>query len=927
MTTSEETDQHPRQKNKWTDFFNLERITRSTAHTLAGIKHRRSPQDAENSQEEIRTRKQHKDKGTTVTSNLALRAVYGNLTVTRDSVIAWYAINPRATAFSPLASAEEDMKADALAYSKLVGRRCFLRSSHRPYSVTRWAEQTWNDASTHGTPLPGYGNFLLREQDRMARMNFSEKWVYLGVRLTSFRRYPTDARREAAALASQAEEIDNVLRQSSLGAKPARSIDMEWLLRRSVGLGLPCPSVGVTGDYEPDDVAGLKAHARWTGEPMAGDIKISGEVAGRADHAEQHVSVLTLGRLSDQEIPQRESTGWMQRTDRLPFPVEWSATFDVISEERSMKWLSSRLATIDDQMKHYVEDHGMAARPSLQRQANLAYSIQEQVDSDHGGLALRTEGWYRMAIAGRTKTEVRERVAKAKALYGSRAELVQNSNQYAVAREFIPGESLSTNAHKRRMAVTSLAGAIPHGTAEVGDRQGITLGYTSGSASRATAWDTHADMEQHDRSGLTVIGGELGSGKTHAFGSIIYKSVMSGVQWSVLDPSDRLGRLCGLSELKDNARYVNLMKGRSGELNPYRVVAEPKRDHFDSQDDWERACADARGTRSSLMADILHDFLPKGTRHSETTESVLGRALADVTPEVTSSSRDVLDALHAIVNGETHPDLTEAHRIKAQDLIIVYERIAQTPVGKLIFPPKGAAPVEQLDDDEARLTVYTLNGLQIPDEKVIQAGDATETARLSMAVVQLAAWLVQSRIYLGDPNRRKGLGIDEGKVLASINSGKTLITKSSTDSRKFNTRVLICSQNVTHFDMGDSEDSLGNLVGSALIGATQSEYAVAAALKVLRVPQGQGYESILESLRPPEKHRSREDTTEQQRAKPENEKTEQEKAKERRHFIFFDGAHCERIVIDSDAHPQLTAALNSRPSSSEHSGEDDQEAA
>lgn len=849
---------------------------------------------------------------------LALQATIGHVTFDALEVYAWFAIAGISHGFHPVGDIESAISTDAIAYSKLQGRRLKIRSTTRPYSVSQWAKDTYDDAEAAGTPIPAFGpEFLVRSQRHMQASSFSEKWVYLGVRVSTFRKYTKDPLRELHSLRATLEELANGLAASSLRATPATVEDMEWLIRRSVCLGVPMPRIGVAADYEKSDIAALEAVATWTSEPVSKHLTVTGKVPGSESEISMKVSVLTLGRLSDQVIPQEQQTGWMQRTDRLGFPVEWVATIDVIPEARTQSWIRGRMDLIRDQMKHYVDEHDMAPPASLNRHMAIATDIQTQLDADHGGTAIRTTGWYRVAVAAPNETLLNERVAKLRQVYGARAELVQTPNQYHTAREFIPGEPLSTAAHRRRMSVTTLAAAIPQGTAEVGDKTGVVLGYTAGSAMRAVAWHTHWDMERRDRSGLLTLAGGLGSGKTFALGGIVYQSVMSGVQWSVLDPSDRLGRLCDLPELKGRARYINLMKGRAGELNPYRVVADPVRSHFDSQIEYERALSDAQGTRSSLMSDILYSFLTRSTRETSETDSVLTRAMSEVTPDRTSSPADVLLALEKIANEEIHQDLDKAHRIKARDLLITYRRLASTPVGKLIFPPEGAAPLDDFEDNDVLLNVYTLNGMSIPSADVIASGNIPEPARLSMSVMTLAAWLVQSRIYLGDPHRRKGLAIDEGKTITTIDAGKNLITKTATDSRKFNLRAILCSQNVTHFDMdSDSEDSLGNLIGAAMIGSTEDDAAINAALKALRAPLNEGYGAILKTLRPPQAKRE-----EISRDLDGNMTVQKVADNQKRHFIFSDGRNIERIVFDLDAHPAVAEALNSRPSSYGDAGE------
>lgn len=854
---------------------------------------------------------------------LRLKATIGHVTFDESEVWAWYVVAGVSHGFSPVEDIEHAITNDAKAYAKLVDRRLRIRSTTRPYSVRQWAKDTYDDARASGKPVDAFGNmYLPNSQRHMQQRSFSEKWVMLGVRISTFRKFGRDPLRELAALRGTIDDISNALGNSSLLATPASTEDMEWLLRRSVALGIPMPRIGVSADYEREDIAELTASAEWTAEPLTQHLTVSATVPDSTDRVKMEVAVLALGRLSDQAIPQETQTGWMQRTDRLGFPVEWVATIDVIPEQKTQGWIRGRMDIIRDQMKHYVDEHQIAPPASLNRHMAIATDVQSQLDSDHGGTAIRTVGWYRVAISAPDEKTLKDRIAKLRAVYGSRAELIEVPNQYHTAREFIPNEPIATGAHRRRMSVTTLAAAIPQGTAEVGDRCGVTLGYTAGSAMRAVAWNTHWDMELRDRSGLLLVAGGLGSGKTNTMGWIIVQSVLSGVQWSVFDPSDRLGRLCDLDELKDPktgksvARYINLMKGRAGELGPYRVVADPRIEHYETKEEWEREVSDAEGTRLSLMQDILYSFLKNELRNDDTA-TVITRALSEVPPLRSSSPTQVLDALDKIASGEIHEDLESSQRVRARDLSIEYRRLAQTPTGKLIFPPAGSPPLDDTDEDDKLLNVYTLNGMAIPSAQNIATGNIDERSRLSMSIMTLAAWLVQSRIYLGNPHRRKGLGIDEGKTITTIDAGKNLITKTATDSRKFNLRVILCSQNVTHFDVdSDSEDSLSNLVGAALIGHTEGDNEARAALKVLGAPIGQGYESILKTLRPQKKRREEikhdVDGNLSMRAGQDNQP---------RHFIFRDGRNTERIVIDLDSMPNVKEALNSRPKTYAEAGE------
>lgn len=829
----------------------------------------------------------------------ALRGVVGNVTATSREVVVWFVQEPQSLSFRPDPEVEELMASAAAQVAELTGKRVFWRVTTRPYAVRQYAEATHADALAAGNPLPGWEDMLDREQRHMLGASLAEKWCYFGVRVATSRRYPKDARREVAALREVIADVTDRVSGHGLEAKPATPVDMEWLLRRSVGLGLPAPEVDRTliSDYDGDDLPELTEHARWSCEPFSKVLQVTG-LAPNGREVTRYVAVLTLGRMETMNVPQDPGGGWMQRTDRLPFPVEWMCTVDVQADEKVVGKLRHQMDVIRDQWAHYVEDHQIDPPESLKRQRAQALASEDEVSQGLGGLATRTEGWYRLAVWGDSEAEALQNVRAVTKLYGRQVAWWHSWDQYRLGREFIPGEPLANSAARRRMNVAALAAALPAATAEVGDRFGAVLGWTSGTSKRAAVWHPWIDMEKFDRSGLLLVAGELGSGKTVASASLVYRTVMAGARWVVFDPSGRLGSLCTLPEVKHCSRYIDLLKGRDGELNPYRVVAEPIRSHFDIDEHgrqvsveeadlrYREALSEAAAQRSSLCKDILSNVLPKQTRSTQQATSVMTRAVARVPGRPTASPLDVLEQLQLIADGVIEGDLTPEYRIVARDIHTELTEISKTPKGRLIFP---AATVESAAAEEPLLTVYSLHGLTLPDASQMQAAaDESPDTRMSLVLFNLAAWLTQRSIYLGDPNERKGLFIDEGHLLNAIPGGKSLVRKSSVDSRKHNARVILSSQNVTHYDQGE----IGNLVGAALIGRTEDREAGLAALKVLKVKPDPSYLVILGRL----SQRSRRGS---------------ETEKKYREFIFSDGrGAAERIVFDMYAHPHVMAALN-----------------
>ena len=273
---------------------------------------------------------------------------------------------------------------------------------------------------------------------------------------------------------------------------------------------------------------------------------------------------------------------------------------------------------IDGQMSHWVDDHSKRPPKQLARQADRAADVEDEMRSEFTGLATRTKGWYRIAVAGDTEEEALERAAKVVDLYRPQIRMVRELGQYHLAREFVPGEPLSSTAHVRHFPVMKVAAGLPAITAEVGDRRGFHIAETAGLSARAVCFDPWYLPEIVEVGGLVPIVGTPGSGKSMLMGLLSYKSTMSGVRGVCMDPSGRLQKMLALPELAPISRSVDLMGGRPGSLSPYAVVPEPNRALVQAEstgtedfaEKLELAQAAARATRRDLALRTLLGCLP-----------------------------------------------------------------------------------------------------------------------------------------------------------------------------------------------------------------------------------------------------------------------------------------------------------------------------
>ncbi len=846
----------------------------------------------------------------TYTPDIALRSIEGHLTRTSTQVMAWYRLAAQAWSFRSDSQREVLIRQIAAQLGELQGRWLHLRVTTRPYPVHMWAESFDNNAMGRMPDVAGalgWDGFLEGEQRHLMGLSMSDKEVFLGIEVSGrgaldrwveaaapvLRKLaPSAVQAELAALGSEVAHLDELVAGSGLDAVPASADDLAWLLRRSCALGLPAPRTlamvprGATR-WETEDLAAFTDGVDLHQEPYAPTVQVIGRI--RAQTVRRHVAVLSVGLMEGLRIPEVDDP-WMQHSDRLPFPVEWSARMYIRRPEEVAGELQRQMGKVRSQIRHYTHDHDMDPPMSLARQAERVLAVEDELTTGLTQLNTRLYGWWRVAVSGKDEAEAVSRAQQVLDVYRPKVLMEHPEAQYKYAREFIPGEPLASTAYRRRGSVTWAAAAVPAATASVGDRRGIMIGETCTATRRPVAWDPWLAQEVRRTSGLTAVVGGLGAGKSFLTGLIVYKTLRSGARWTVLDPSGPLSELTRLPELAPFSRHINLLRADPGILNPYRVVAEPRPDHFADEEDperaWRRERSLAAATRRRLALDVLTGLLPYDIAKLPHTRIVLLRAVREVGGAVDRHPGLVIDALrrHAR-DGEEHAGVVADFLDERREL----------PQAALLFPDTTRDDPWEADRD-FRLTVLTMQGMTLP-RPGSPRDEWTDGESLAVELLNLASWLTQRTIYEADRNQRKGVALDETHFLSQVPTGKVLIDRLARDSRKFNVRALFASQLA-----GDllRVSGFASLVNAVFVGRTDDEEAQTEALRLLKVPTGVGYEQMLGTLSPRPRHDDRPDDTPRQ-------------------FVFADGhGGVEKIRIDLEA-PHLEhvrAALDTNPDAS-----------
>jgi hypothetical protein len=823
------------------------------------------------------------------TPSIAARTIDGHLLRTGQDVYAWYRLGPQRWSFRSDSQRQDLIEAIAGQYSELQGRWMHLRVTTRPFPIRMWAEAHVHNAVNRLPDTSGalsFDDYMVGEQQQLLGRSMAEKEVYLGVQVQTRRMvdraveraapllrriFPDAVDAELVALDSEVEHLDQVIGSAGLDGRPVYAEEMSWLMHRSCSLGLPAPRnlpAVPSSTWEPEDLASFTDAADFHTEPYAPTVTVRGRTGSNAG-IKRHVAVLTVGQMHGLQIPEVDDP-WVQHSDRLAAAVEWSARIYVRRPEEVNGELGRQMNKVRSQVRHYTDEHELEPPQSLSRQAARVLEIDDEMTSGFTALGTRVRSWWRLAVSGATEREALRLAQQLLELYKPKVAIEHPEAQYALAREFIPGESLANTAYLRRGSVVWAASAVPSATAEVGDRRGVLLGETCTATRRPVAWDPWMAQEIRDGSGLTALVAGLGGGKSFLGGGLVYKTLRAGAYWTLLDPSGPLARLCDLPELRPYARPINLLNAQPGILNPYRVVAEPEIEHFLDETDperaWRREKALVAATRRRLVLDVLSGLLPYEVARLPQTRIVLLRAVRAVGGRIDADPGQVFDALRR--------DASEHHEhamVVADFLDEMRERMS------LLIPEHGEDPYAETRDD--RLTVLTMAGLTLPKDGVGREY-WTDAEALGVELLNLAAWLTQRSIYERPKDLRKGVWIDEAFFLAEVPTGRVLMNRFARDSRKWNVRVLLSSQIPADFLR---IQGFVALLDSVFVGRLDDDDAQADALRLLKVPIGAGYEQVVASLG----------------RRPGGERGMTERDRAPRQFIFGDGAGgVERIRID-----------------------------
>jgi hypothetical protein len=336
-------------------------------------------------------------------SPLAVRTIEGPLAFTASSTWVWFSVPTQRWAFRADDARLNLVMDIAARVVALAGHRAHWRITNRPYPASSWARGLDRETPS---PIPGYAAHLDTVRQHVERSTMSEKEVYLGIEMGSRSTWATSLvdkalRRPTASESGKAEKESGIiargLAQAGIEATLVSDAQMEWLIRRSLGLGLAAPgalSPVKDGRWETEDLAELTDAVEATAEVGADTVRIS----RRGSSETVYVAVMSVGRVDEIEVADPRHAPWLAAADSLPFPVEWSIRQEVLDGEAATKAVQHKLLIVRDMQRHY-HDHDLDEPLALERQARAGpLRLRMRRRPALTLKAARVHGWYRLAV-------------------------------------------------------------------------------------------------------------------------------------------------------------------------------------------------------------------------------------------------------------------------------------------------------------------------------------------------------------------------------------------------------------------------------------------------------------------------------------------------------------------------------------------------
>lgn len=629
---------------------------------------------------------------------------------------------------------------------------------------------------------------------------------------------PRVGREEVARRRNAAAMLESRLR-SFVGLRAVGAGEIRWLYARALRRGPDAPFLDSAWDAPAVERPGLLAVEEAV-------LKEGGDRSdpGRPRTHRRYLRVDTPPGTSFQtflavaDMPHRFSfpggaSEWFLQADSQPFPIDWAVRIRSVPNQEAQLKARRQARQLAGQFEEYEGEP--AGLPQ-----SLAEAI-EGVDDERAQLSgnpsePEIQATVVFCVYGPDLAEVESQAAQLQAMFAPNEFSLPRptGGQTGLFQAMLPGAPLPQVArdYTQFLLPRDLAAGMPFAGSEVGDPEGMLLGFTiDAGAFRPVLFDP-AYGPRINRSPSLGAFGDLGAGKSYFIKQVAHATLARGGQVVTMDRTP-VGEYVRFGDVAPGkVQIVRLSRGSGVCLDPLKVFAGEERVRY------------AIGFLTLLT----------GTSPTDLEGAILAEAVRAVSREPDPSLPRVVGYLESRAATGRDPEAR-----------ILWRKLSNFAADELAQLAFGEGEVLTLDAD---YIVFHAPDLTLPDRATLLSEHLSRQLLPEQVFSQALLYLVAAvarAVTFRDTSRFAAALFDESWALTASMQGRALLLEAIRDGRKHNAAVWLLSQHPD--DLGD--DALAHLLGNRFV-FRQPQGAGEAALGFLGMePEDQWVELVEWGLR------------------------------------------------------------------------------
>jgi hypothetical protein len=582
-----------------------------------------------------------------------------------------------------------------------------------------------------------------------------------------------------------------------LPARPARSTELQWLIRRAFCRGLGEPLID--GLHEPSALL-FEHNGDAVLAPLECDV-VRWE-AGCVDERRRLLAIdselgrswqahLALGALPQQvTFPGPQAELMFAPPESLDFGVDIALAARYVPNELALR-LTRRRIQDADQIARAEADGDQGVTDLGFERTQDARDLLAYLQSSGRPPLLRAA--ISIAIAAADERVLEERVELCRRAFGEVRLHRPVGDQGRLFVQSLPAQRPQVAGYDDLLTTEQVAAMVPSAAHAAGSKRGFYLGHSLSGSRQPIRLDLREGSDS-DRNTTILSVGALGSGKSTLAQKLAYEGFLLGARVVDCDPKGD-HRMHLLEQVAPHVECVTLRpdRGLRGVLDPLRVAPA----HL----------------RQEVTVSFLRELLP-------------ARAEAAWETAVLAAVERVIARCATPSCGEVVRALSEAGEVEraVADTLAIYARSGLTQLG--FADPDVKLPRV----GERQVTYLPIRDLPAPDPNTRRA-EYTQAERVGVQIVRLIA-MFAAHLMGSERSRLKLFSFDEGWRLLSDPAGRALLGHVQRMGRSELAVPIISTQLVTDAVARDRE-SLENLIGATFVFGMRSEPEAGRALSLL----------------------------------------------------------------------------------------------